>query len=162
VRKRWLGCGLLIVLAAAPLGAGPSEEERIDGVLKAIVEAYNTGDFAAMGRHYAPDFTLVSADYSPPLTGWSNVEDRFRQAYARYAQYALTRENTKIVRRGKLAWATYDWRFAGVAGGQSVEAFGHTTLVLEKREGDWLVVHNHSSLAPPPTAPPPAPAGEPK
>lgn len=160
--KRLLGSALvlLLVAGAATAMAGQTEEDKIEAVIAAVVEAYNTGDYAAMGRYYTPDVTMMPSDYSPPIVGWSQVEERYRQAYARYGQVTLARENTKIVQRGKFAWASYQWRFAGISDQQTVEALGHTTLILEKRGGNWLIVHNHSSMVP--TAPAPPPPAAPK
>jgi len=159
VKRAAIG-GLVLVLmagAAAPAPAGTTEEQKIEQVLDAITEAYNLGDLAAMGRHYAPDVTWVPSDYSPLLSGWANVESRLREAHANYSQVQLMRENTRVVRRGKLAWATYQWQFVGLTEEQTVQAVGYTTLILEKRGGDWMVIHNHSSLvASPAEAPPPA------
>jgi uncharacterized protein (TIGR02246 family) len=149
----------LLAVAVLPTAAGPSEEEKIEQVVEDVTVAYNLGDLAAMGRHYAPDVAWVPSDYSALLTGWSNVEARFREAHANYSQVQLARENTRIVRNGKVAWASYQWRFAGLSGDQTVQAVGHTTLILEKRGGKWLIVHNHSSLVMvPPEAPPAQPA----
>ncbi|MFQ5694399.1 MAG: nuclear transport factor 2 family protein [Terriglobia bacterium] len=69
---------------------------------------------------------------------WSSEQDRLSSA-------EMTRENTRIVRRGKLAWAVYQWRFAAVSAGQAVGTQGHTTLILEKRGRNWVIVHNHTS-----------------
>lgn len=162
--RQLLGGALALVLWAgmvAPAGAGLSEEQQIEAVLTAVIEAYRTGDYTTMGRYYAPEVTVVPGDYSPPVTGWSNVEPRYRQAYANLTQAEMLRENTRIVRRGNVAWAVYQWRFAGTLGTQSFAAQGHTTLILEKRRGDWLIVHNHTSALLPPPAPEKGPAPRP-
>lgn len=154
--KRLARIGLLLLLAtglAAPLGAGPSEEEKIEAVIAAVIEAYRKGDYATMGRYYAPEVSVVPSDYNPPITGWANVERRYQRAYANVSGMELTRENTRIVRRGKTAWAVYQWRFAGIVGNQPLGAQGHTTLILEKRKRDWVIVHNHTSALPAPPAP---------
>ena len=154
--KRFAGIGLLLLLVislAAPLGAGPTEEEKIEVVIAAVIEAYRKGDYTTMGRYYAPEVSVVPSDYNPPLIGWANVEPRYRQAYANVSGMELLRENTRIVRQGKIAWAAYQWRFAGIMGNQAFSAQGHTTLILEKRKGDWVIVHNHTSALPVPPTP---------
>jgi len=144
---------LLATGLAAPLGAGPSEEEKIEAVIAAVIEAYRKGDYATMGRYYASDVSVVPSDYNPPITGWANVEQRYQRAYANVSGMELMRENTRIVREGKSAWAVYQWRFAGIVGNQPLGAEGHTTLILEKRKRDWVIVHNHTSALPAPPAP---------
>jgi ketosteroid isomerase-like protein len=148
--KRWLAGALLLALAtvgASTLRAA-SDEEKIETVLEALIEAYRTGDYDSLGRYVAPEITTVPADYAPPVQGWSNVKARYQQATANMVPAEMVRENTSIVRRGKTAWAVYQWRFAGLAGGQPIGAVGHTTLVLEKRKGNWVIVHNHTSALP--------------
>jgi ketosteroid isomerase-like protein len=145
---------LLATGLAAPLGAGATEEEKIEAVIAAVIEAYRKGDYATMGRYYAPEVSVVPSDYNPPLIGWANVEPRYQQANANVSGMELVRESTRIVRKDKIAWAVYQWRFAGIIGNQAFEAQGHTTLILEKRKRDWVIVHNHTSALPMPPAPP--------
>lgn len=158
--KRWLG-GMLVLLlalagAAGTLRAAPSDEEKIETVIAAVMEAYQTGNYDAMGKYYAADVTMVPSDYGPPIKGWGTVKQRYLEAAASFGGVEMARENTMIQRRGKVAWAVYQWKFAAIANGQPVGALGHTTLILEKRGGDWVIVHNHSSALP--GAPEPAPA----
>jgi ketosteroid isomerase-like protein len=40
--------------------------------------------------------------------------------------------------------------------GQPADSQGQTTLVLEKRNNRWVIVHNHTSLAPKVQQPAPA------
>lgn len=158
--KRWLGGTLVALLvlagAAGTLWAGPSDEEKIETVIEAVINAYRTGDYDAMGRYYAADVTMVPSSYAPAIKGWETVKQRYLMAAASFGGVELTRENTLIQRRGKVAWAVYQWKFAAIANGQPVGALGHTTLILEKRSGKWVIVHNHSSALP--GAPEPAPA----
>jgi len=154
--KHLLAGALLLILVAG--GASPlpaaSDEEKIEAVVAALIEAYASGDYESMGRYFAAEVTMVPADYSPPVQGWAEVKARYQRAAASLTATEMMRENTSIKRRGKTAWAVYQWRFAGISGGQAVGALGHTTLVLEKRSGDWVVVHNHTSALPgsPPAA----------
>lgn len=162
--KRWLISVLAgVLLAGAALAAqAATDEERIEEVIAAIVQAFEKGDYASLSQHYAPEVTVVPGDYNPPVVGWAAAEQRYRAAFARFTGVVMSRENTRIERRGKSAWAVYQWQFVGMAGSQPFTAVGHTTLVLEKRGGKWLVVHNHTSAIPaPPAAETPADAQQP-
>ena len=157
--KRLLGCVAVLLMAGGLATAGPTEEEKIEAVLAAVIEAYRAGDYTAMGQYYAPDVTMVPGDYNPPVAGWAEAEARYRQTHANLGGIELVRENTRIARRGNFAWAVYQWRFAALLGKEGVAAVGHTTLILEKRRGHWLIVHNHTSALMPPRPPEkPAPA----
>jgi ketosteroid isomerase-like protein len=87
---------------------------------------------------------------------------------ARANQVRLERSNTLIRVTGNVAWACYQWDFSGIVDGQSSGARGQTTLILEKRNDAWIIVHNHTSIvetalqsSPSPAATMPAPAAKP-
>lgn len=159
--KRLVGSALvLVVLTGSWALAGSSDEGKIEAVIAGVIEAHRKGDAAGLGRYFAREVTVVPGDYNPPLNGWASVEPRYQQAFASLSGMEMVRENTKIVQRGNLAWAVYQWRVAGVAGPQTIGAQGHTTLILEKRKGEWVIVHNHTSVVPTtlvPEKPTPAP-----
>lgn len=165
-RQGWLA---LLLLCALTLGAGlpaacASEEDKIEAVVAGLIEAFRQGDYTTMGQYYAPDCTVVSGDYNPPVTGWENVEKRYRAQHAALTGVEMLRENTRVTRRGKLAWVSYQWRFAGLSNTGTVGAEGHTTLILEKQRGRWLIRHNHTSalsIPGPPATPPSRPGAPP-
>ena len=43
---------------------------------------------------------------------------------------------------------TYQWQFSAEVDGQPMVVYGHTTLNLEKRTGQWLITLNHTSAVP--------------
>lgn len=153
VRGAWLLALVLCLSLAVSLAARDADEEKIEAVIDAVIETYRNGDVNSMGRYYASDVRFVPADFNPPIQGWAAVAERYREAFAQLSGLELVRENTRIERRGKIAWAVYQWRFAGVAGTQTMGALGHTTLILEKRGRDWLIVYNHTSALPSPPEP---------
>ncbi len=73
-------------------------------------------------------------------------------------QVRLDRTNTYIKVSGTVGWACYQWDFGGTVDGQPMISRGQTTLVMEKRNNRWLIVHNHTSVAQgaPPTTQQPA------
>jgi ketosteroid isomerase-like protein len=75
-------------------------------------------------------------------------------------QVRMDRSNTYIKYSGNFAWACYQWDFSAVVDGQPAAARGQTTLILEKRNNRWVIVHNHTSLAQ--TAQSTAPANTPQ
>lgn len=148
MKRQLAGVAAVVLAAVLAAQAGSTEEQQIEEVVAAVVNAYRTGDYSALGRYHASEVTAIPADYSPTLEGWANLEPRYRAAQAAFDQLELMRENTRIVRRGKVAWASYQWRLAGARGKETVQALGHTTLILEKRGRQWVIVHNHTSLVP--------------
>ncbi|HVN07647.1 MAG TPA: nuclear transport factor 2 family protein [Patescibacteria group bacterium] len=130
-----------------------TDEQQVDNNITEMLGAWQIGDVEMLRKYYADNVLVVSGLWEPPLIGL----DKYIQAYQRQRERIqgpqLNRSNTFIKVEGTVAWAVYQWTFTGVVDGQPTGYRGHTTLVFEKRNGKWLVITNHTSLAVPPPAP---------
>jgi ketosteroid isomerase-like protein len=145
------------------------DEQRIDNAIGEMLGAWQLGDVEKLHSHYADDVDVVNGMWAPPVVGWPNYLTSYQSQRARAQQVRLDRSNTLIrfAPSGNVAWASYQWEFTAVVDGVPASAFGHTTLIFEKRNDNWLVVHNHTSLVqasqaaspatPTPAATPPKP-----
>jgi ketosteroid isomerase-like protein len=136
-----------------------SDEKQIDYLLSEMLGAWQIGDVEKLHKDYADDVSIVNGSWAPPIIGWTNYLAIYQQQRARMQQVRLDRSNTFIKVSGTVAWACYQWEFAGVVDGQPNESRGHTTVVLEKRNNHWVIAHNHTSLVE--TAQPAAPTSTP-
>ena len=137
------------------------DEQQIDYNTSEMLGAWQVGDVDRLHKTYADDAVFVSGQWEPPVFGWSNFLPLFQQQRARMQQVRLDRVNTYIKVSGTVGWACYQWDFSGTVDGQPMTARGQTTLVFEKRNNHWLIVHNHTSVAqgaPPTATQPPQPA----
>jgi ketosteroid isomerase-like protein len=135
--------------APAPTGQPTipmSDEQQIDYMISTMLGAWQVGDLEKLHQSYADDVTLVSGVWAPPLMGWANYAPSFQQHRARMQQVRMDRTNTFIKVSGTVAWACYQWDFQASVDGQPTASRGQTTLVMEKRNNHWLIVHNHTSL----------------
>ena len=137
-----------------------SEDNQIDYMISEMLGAWQLGDIEKLHKDYADDVTVVNGGYAPPVMGWQNFVTLYQQQRARMQQVRMDRSNTFIKVNGSIAWACYQWDFAATVDGQPATAQGQTTLVLEKRNNHWVIVHNHTSLVPQ-NATPNAPATTP-
>ncbi len=87
------------------------------------------------------------------------MAQQYKAAYASLTGAEMLRDHTLIRREDDVAWAVYQWRFAGVMGTQTYSVRGHTTLILEKQGRSWKIVHNHTSALPGPKPPKPEETG---
>jgi len=146
--------------AAADSG-GPiiplTDEQQIDYMISEMLGAWQLGDIERLHRAYADDVVVVSGAYAPPVIGWNNYLASYQLQKARMQQVRMDRINTFIKVDGTFGWACYQWDFSAVVDGQPSTARGQTTLVLEKRNNHWVIVHNHTSLVP--SVPPASPSG---
>jgi len=133
------------------------DEQQIDYTLSEVLGAWQLGDIEKLHKDYADDVSIVNGSWAPPIIGWTNYLAVYQQQRTRMQQVRMDRLNTYIKVSGTVAWASYQWDFSAVVDGQPSESQGQTTVVLEKRNNHWVIVHNHTSLAPvPPPANPPA------
>jgi ketosteroid isomerase-like protein len=142
------------------------DEQKIDTAIGEMLGAWQVGDTTALHKYIADDISVVNGVWAPPVIGWVNYLAAYQAQRARSQQVRLDRSNTlvRIAPTGTVAWACYQWEFTATVDGVPSAADGQTTLVLEKRGDDWLIVHNHTSLiqASQPAAPAnPAPPANP-
>jgi ketosteroid isomerase-like protein len=132
---------------AAPVLLG--DEQQIDYVISTMLGAWQIGDLERLRQSYADDVTIVNGSWAPPIIGWSNYATIYQQQHARMQQIRMDRSNTYVKLAGSVAWAFYQWDFGAVVDGQQSAAQGHTTLILQKQNNRWVIVHNHTSFAQP-------------
>lgn len=144
------------------------DEQRIDLVISDMLGAWQIGDTDKLHKDIADDVVVVNGNWAPPVVGWPEYLKAYQMQRARANQVRLERSNTLIRVTGNVAWACYQWDFSGIVDGKPSGARGQTTLILEKRNDAWIIVHNHTSIvetalqpSPAATAPAPAPAAKP-
>ena len=137
-----------------------ADEQAIDYVISEMLGAWQLGDVDRLHKDYADDVSIVNGIWAPPVFTWANYLPLYQQQRARMQQVRMDRSNTYIKLNGNFAWACYQWDFSAVVDGLPSASRGQTTLILEKRNDHWLIVHNHTSVAP--TAQPIAPANTPQ
>jgi ketosteroid isomerase-like protein len=121
-----------------------------------MLGAWQVGDEELMHTFYSDDVLVVSGVWEPPVQGWKNYLRAYQTQRARTQHMRIERMNTFTKVTGATAWSTYQWDFVGEVDGTKTEAVGQTTLALEKRAGKWLIVINHTSVAPMPQRATPA------
>lgn len=134
-----------------------TDEQQIDYMLSEMMGAMQVGDIEKLHSTYADEVSMVSASWAPPIMGWANYLAIYHQQRTHMQKVRLDRTNTYIKVKGDVAWACYQWSFIATIDGQPMQSQGQTTVVMEKRNGHWVIVHNHSSLASPAPATTPAP-----
>jgi ketosteroid isomerase-like protein len=142
--------------AALPTG----DEQQIDYTISEMLGAWQLGDIDKLHKDYADDVSVVNGIWAPPVFTWTNYLAVYEAQHNRMQQVRMDRSNTYIKYSGNFAWACYQWDFSAVVDGQPAAARGQTTLILEKRNNRWVIVHNHTSLAQ--TAQSTAPANTPQ
>jgi ketosteroid isomerase-like protein len=119
--------------------------QQINTDIGQMLGAFQLGDVATMHKYYADYATFVSGTWEPPVVGWANYVPLYKREWSAYQDIQLIRKNTYVFDVGDVAWATYEWEFDAMSDGQPFQARGQTTLIFNKVNGNWLIVHNHTS-----------------
>ena len=132
-----------------------SDEQQIDYMISTMLGAWQIGDIDRLHQSYADDVMIVSGTWAPPVIGWSNYVVLYQQQHGRMQHIRLDRSNTYIKVEGNIGWASFQWDFTAIVDGQPMNSQGQMTLVVEKRNNRWVIVHNHTSVtqAPVPVTP---------
>lgn len=110
------------------------------------VEAEDLEKYAAVVAH---DGDLAWYGSMPgQIVGWGEVEGVIGGMFEALSDIRITQTDLRIRMSPdrQVAWATCLWDFRAVMGDQPIEEPTRCTWVLERREGDWVIVHWHKSV----------------
>jgi len=126
-----------------------SERAEIFRVLDEQATAWNRGDLDAFMEGYWRSPELVFTSGGVVRRGWQTTLDRYRETYGdeRSTMGTLSFTDLEVHRLGHdSAWALGRWRLDLEEGERLGGVF---TLVFRQVDGEWKVVHDHTSTAPP-------------
>jgi ketosteroid isomerase-like protein len=147
---------------AQPIPMPTPDSDQIEQAIGGMLAAFQLGDADTMHKYYSDNATFVrSGEYAPPIVGWQNYAADFKAQWAAFQSIQLIRKNTLIYTHNDFAWATYQWEFLARFNGKAYSARGQTTLVFNKLNGNWLIMHNHTSEICAANAPAQSPAVQP-
>jgi uncharacterized protein (TIGR02246 family) len=132
----------LVMLAPIAASAGPSED--VASVVDRWAKAFNANDVDALVKLYAPDAVLIGPAGSTVNEG----SDTIRKYYSR-----LEKSGDKVkmdVRKvvvldDNVAYVAGFDEFTAVRNGQTGTSVNGFTMVLVRRDNQWLIAHQHSS-----------------
>ena len=116
-------------------------------MISTMLGAWQIGDTDKLHESYADDVTIVSRRSVRRSIGWTNYLPLYQQQRARMQQVRMDRSNTFI----KVNWNL--WLGVPISGifpahdrRPAVRFAGaNHAVVVEKRNGKWLIVLNHTS-----------------
>ena len=128
-----------------------AEEQAIREVIDNNVRGWNQRDMELFASTIAHDAELVIFGFTADayFVGWEAFETAVEAMFAEFSDSRLTVSDLRVnvLPDGKLAWATCLWDWQATMGEQVLQlSGGRWTLVLEKRETGWVIVHYHDSI----------------
>jgi ketosteroid isomerase-like protein len=140
-------CNILMALVCAASEQPPNSAAEIQSVLTTQQDAWNRGDIDAFMNGYARSASTVFVSEDEVGRGWETVRDRYRVKYSDRAKMGtlsfseievtmLSSDAAVVLGRWKLKRA-------------NDEPHGRFTLIFKRLPEGWLIVHDHTSAAPP-------------
>lgn len=127
-----------------------AEKAKIQSVLSNYVASIENEDMDLYAKCVAHDADMVNfGSMGDPIVGWEALRKAIEGQNAALSETKINIAGLKIhvPEDGKLAWATCLWDFAARMGQSPVSFPVRCTWILEKREGAWVIVHFHKSVA---------------
>ena len=131
--------------------------------MQEVLNAWSAMDPDTAAKYYAKEADLVFFEPAPfQYKGWDEYYLGTKKLFQNYQSLSIRlNEDANVHWKGDLAYATATWNVLGtLADGTPQKLDLRWTVVLERRNGEWLVVHEHVSapLASAATAPQAKPA----
>lgn len=132
---------------AEKLSADDIEFKRL---IDESIVAWNTLDGDAAAKFYAQDAKLTFYDVAPLKNiGWEEYKDDAQKNLLDNVKSLNLSANDDVqaIRKGNFAWTTFTWHIdAKLKDGQPMKLNGRQTNIWERRNGVWLIVHEHASV----------------
>ncbi len=127
----------------------PNPVAEIQSVLSAQQNAWNRGDIDAFMKGYAQSTSTVFVSGDEVGRGWETVRERYRVKYSDRAKMgALSFSDIEVTMLSPDAAVVLGrWRLKRA----NDEPHGRFTLIFKRLPEGWLIVHDHTSAAPPTT-----------
>ncbi len=129
--------------------ADPQTEAAVLDVLDRFADYYYQRDFENLWRLFARDPDIVSsvpAQTKKPL-GPKRPEPGYRRDFSQISSISAVRKWVgPVSAAGDVAWVASEWLVDWSIGETESHGLVRRTFVLERRGGEWLIVHSHASF----------------
>ena len=119
------------------------DTNEIRSLLQKQVDAWNKGNLKVFMETYWKSDSLVFVGGNGPTYGWQKTLENYKRRYPTREEMGQTHftilKLSKIDRKTVFVIGRYD-----LARG-SGDLAGHFTLVIQKINGEWLIISDHSS-----------------
>jgi len=152
--KNILGlCSLLLLASVLYSQDDARSQEEVKARFDAFNEAWKERDLSFIRDYYAHDPEMLLFFERRQLRGWVRVETLYENMFAHALPGSVksTYSNVDVGARGDMAYvaANFQLQVTNPQGEESTDS-GRVTVVFERREDRWIVVHRHTSFQAPP------------
>jgi ketosteroid isomerase-like protein len=121
--------------------------QEIEGAIEAMTLAYRSRKVDDLLACFAPDSdaVLYGTGGDEKRIGPEQIRAQVERDWGQTESAEMAFSWKSIGAAGNVAWAALDGAFNLTAGGQALSLPARVSLVFEKRDGQWLIVHSHFS-----------------
>jgi len=122
-------------------------ETEVKGVLQAFADAYGKRQLTPLLQCIASDadVLLYGTGADEKRVGLEQIRAQVERDWAQTETIAMEFASMAVSSAGPVAWAAADGAFLFRVDGQEKVLPARASFVLEKRAGNWLIVHAHFS-----------------
>ncbi len=129
-----------------PAAASNKDEEVIKQILVMEAEAIEKGDFQTLDKIWSNDKAVLVFENGGVNEGWENYRNKHLAPELKSFKNLKFAVSDIVVKADKkIAWATYKYTLAADFNKQKIDTGGIGTMIFEKKNGKWLIVHSHTS-----------------
>jgi len=146
-----------LIVAAVMLAMGcqrtfdsAAEQSAIKAVLDDYIQSIEKEDIELYGTLFVHDPQMVNfgTGAKERIVGWDALKKVIEEQNAALSDTKITQSDVTVTLspEGRFAWATCLWDFQATMQAQAMQLPVRCSWVLEKRGGDWKIVHFHKSV----------------
>ena len=127
-----------------------AETTAVKGVLEDYIASVEKEGLELYTKVMVHDVGMVNyGTTGAPIVGWDALKAVIGDQNEALSETKISARDVSVrfAPSGTWAWATCLWDFKAVMGGKPLALPVRCTWVLEKREGRWVIVHFHKSVA---------------
>lgn len=141
--------GLIANISHVSAQAENVEAVEVRMFLEKLASLMQAGDLEAIGELYAPERSVHIIEGAGVNHGWEEYrDDHLRPELEAFSnlQYRYFAIEPQI--RGNIAFAAFRYELSAETDGGSIDIEGRGTIILEKLNEQWKIVHSHTSGRP--------------
>lgn len=122
-------------------------EGEVKATLQKLTDSFRNRDLKAFSECFAPDADVVlyGTGADEKRIGPEEIRTQVERDWAQSESAAMLFDWTSVSAAGSVAWVAIDGAFKFRADGQDGTIPVRVSIVMEKRDGRWLIVHAHFS-----------------
>lgn len=127
--------------------ANTKTQAEVKAVLDKLTDSYEQRDMEGLLATFAPDPDVVmyGTGADEKRTGLAEIRIQAQRDWDQTEAISMAFDQVSISAAGPVAWTAIDGAFKIRAGGQTFALPARLTVVLEERDGRWLIVQAHFS-----------------